>query len=1225
MASPKGFRRDAWVLRALRAGLLALALPVLTAAGLAGSTSPAQAASAKAEGAQDGGYGRMVLTFDSPVKAEARISSGILVVTFDKPVNVQVDALSSLLSNYVSVVRRDPDGMAVRLALVRPVTLNVMDAGDKFFVDILPPSWKGQPPALPKEVLAELARRALETEKARDQLKRSQQKVYKPVTLQIGQTPTFTRLVFALPEAMPVRHKAEGDKVAVTFGAPVPFDVLAARAALPEGFSGLTAEQGENETTIRLRVPAGLDANGFREDDTYVLDLTRPAGSVPEGKMVRIPAPAPQPAPSEAAAPAPRQAEAPAPAPSKPEPAPVQARAPEPAPPKPAEPKAAEAPKPAEPAPRPADPKPAEAAKPAEPPRAADAKPAAAPEPQAPKPAAKGSTDPIAVSYRKQRNIIQATFALARQTPAAAFQRGSDLWVVFDATGPMRLGDVSQATGGLVREAEVVKTSAGQAVRLRLTEPQLLTFAASDRGWTLSLGDSVTEVAQPINLTPSFLTNGRSVLRAELPGAASVHWLTDPVVGDKMAVITAAPQTYSLARPREFVEVAALPSAQGLVVRTKADDVSLKVGLNEVTISRDGGLTISSLADVAPSEVNLKEAPLVGVFEPDGWLRLRNQDPAQANEFARAAASASAFERASARIGLAKFMLAHGNAADAKGILDVAKNDVPALDADPAYMLLRGLALLKLRRFEDAVKTLSVSALAASREAALWRAVAEAELGRIGRAREAMRAGESALQMIPEDLQRVIREAAAKLALEAGDFPGAASQLNAIDTVAAPEMQGRVAVLYGRVAEGMGQNQVALETYRNAQNGKDPIASAEARLRSTDLRLRSKMISRPDAIAELESLTTIWRGDAVEAEALAELAINYAAEKRWREAFETMRTALRYHSNVESTRAMQLAMTERFARLFLDDGPDAAPPNIESVALFYDFKELTPPGRRGDEMIRRLADRLVQVDLLEQAGDLLEYQIDNRLSGAARSQVAVRAAMIRLMDRKPAKAYKVLQSTRLAGLPADLVRDRLLLEARALADLGRQDLALEIVQDMQGTDADRMRADILWQSRRWQKAGEQMELLAGNRWQGTEPLSDTARGDVLRAAIAYVLSDDAIGLDRLRAKFGPKMSASPDARSFEVVTAPSAAQGGAFQSVANSTTVADTLSGFLEEFRKRRPENSVPKPEKAAPAKPDAPGAEKPAEKAGEKPDGKPSAKAPGNLETADASAARKP
>ena len=86
------------------------------------------------------------------------------------------------------------------------------------------------------------------------------------------------------------------------------------------------------------------------------------------------------------------------------------------------------------------------------------------------------------------------------------------------------------------------------------------------------------------------------------------------------------------------------------------------------------------------------------------------------------------------------------------------------------------------------------------------------------------------------------------------------------------------------------------------------------------------------------------------------------------------------------------------------------------MSLFYDFRELTPAGRRGDEMIRRLADRLVAVDLLGQAAELLQHQVDNRLQGAARAQVAARLAVIYLMNRKPDRALATLRATRAADL-----------------------------------------------------------------------------------------------------------------------------------------------------------------------------------------------------------------
>ena len=160
-----------------------------------------------------------------------------------------------------------------------------------------------------------------------------------------------------------------------------------------------------------------------------------------------------------------------------------------------------------------------------------------------------------------------------------------------------------------------------------------------------------------------------------------------------------------------------------------------------------------------------------------------------------------------------------------------------------------------------------------------------------------------------------------------------------------------------------------------------------------------------------------------------------------------MRTALRAHPNSDMTRRIQDEAMATFDSLFLAGKGDALPA-IDALALFYDFRELTPIGRRGDEMIRRLADRLVSVDLLYQAGELLQHQIDHRLQGAARAQVASRLAVIYMMDRKPANALATLRATRLSDLNNDLRNQRLLLEARALSDLGRHDVAYEVVANI---------------------------------------------------------------------------------------------------------------------------------------------------------------------------------
>src|SRR5205807_459128 len=158
--------------------------------------------------------------------------------------------------------------------------------------------------------------------------------------------------------------------------------------------------------------------------------------------------------------------------------------------------------------------------------------------------------------------------------------------------------------------------------------------------------------------------------------------------------------------------------------------------------------------------------------------------------------------------------------------------------------------------------------------------------------------------------------------------------------------------------------------------------------------------------------------------------------------FYVMRTALRAHPNSEMTRRIQDEAATTFDALFLSSKGDSLP-TIDALSLFYDFRELTPIGRRGDEMIRRLADRLVTVDLLDQAAELLQYQVDHRLQGSARAQVATRLAVIYLMNRKPDRALATLRATRTADLSNELRNQRLLIEARALSDVGRYDMTLE--------------------------------------------------------------------------------------------------------------------------------------------------------------------------------------
>lgn len=1224
---------------------------------------PVSADNAKVQASEQDGYGRLIVTFDDPPEAKATIANGIVVVSFSKPVNLSVEQVQMALSTFVSSVRRDPDGTGIRLALSRAVKINAIEVGEKFFLDIMPENWKGMPPALPADVIADLTKRALNAERIKKELARAQ--TLPPATMQVsaGSNDQRIRVTFSFSDKVEVRFKHEGHHGVLTVPGNTVFDIAAARAALPPEITEFSAVIAADALVVRFAAPEGKVMRGALEENTFAIDIGDPGtletkasvvlpepepaepharsteiaeiggsvetdgdyaeDAVPDPIIAPAEVPTPYVAPEKLAeaSPAPAvQAASPStqdpklsteavakPAAAKPEAAKSEAQATaQPSTParrqgRPAQ-SAHAAPQEAAPAARPST---ALAATAQATPALATTKSAApavksaiAAAPQA-APAATETEEapdldgPIlskaeqalkdfansAVKYGVQVQTTDGTLQIAvpfeTLPPAAVFIRGTSVFAVFDGDADVDVSRIADATGGLITAVRKTKTASGSALEMSLSQPRLASLSTAGQAWILSLSDTILEPTRPMQLMPTFSADGRTALQVKAEGIGRVHRVPDAKVGDELLVVTLNPPARGLVRERDFIEFGALATAQGLAFEPFADDLSVKAGDDEIILTRAKGLTLSLDAEPATLAPQMQLKP-GSPFAADTWRKAQMASPEAISDLARAAAAAPPEARTKVRLQLARMELAGGNAAETKGILDVATAESPTLADDPDVRILRGTALVMLRRFDEAVKMLNPGSLTGNGEAALWRMIAEAGLGHIGLAREAFREGEPVLESMPPDLQRIFRQTMIEVAVAAQDFATAATQLDALDTLGVTNGWARREVMRGRVAEGFGQSALALEAYRRAMESTDEEARADARLHAINLRYKMQEIQRAEAIRALEMLTTDWRGDGTEADALASLTQLYRADERWRDAFATMRTAMTYHADESSTRRIQDEMTAEFAKLFLAQGPAAAPPTLESVALFYDFKELTPPGKKGDELIRNLADRLVEVDLLTQAADLLNYQVKNRLQGATRAQVAAHAAAIELMDRKPGRALNLLHDTRISGLPTDLVRSRLILEARALSELQRPDLALEMIAGYSGDDVNRLRADVQWAAQRWQSAAEALELMLGDSWRDPAPLGDDTRKDVLRASIAYALAEDDLGLDRLRQKYAAKLASTPDQQTFDIVTAPAATRGADFITIAKSISVSDTLKSFLDDYRKRYPENAPP-------------------------------------------------
>ncbi|MFZ2157508.1 MAG: tetratricopeptide repeat protein, partial [Bradyrhizobium sp.] len=209
----------------LAAGLAWLAAGLV----LFGLTSPGSAQTEPVRGAATfsaaGGYARLVLKLAEDVESDVSTAGSILVIRFKRPVDIPVEKLSDAVPEYVGSARRDPDGSAIRLSLARRVTINTMTAGERVFVDLLPDTWSGPPPALPAEVVRELSERARAAERAlRQQRAAAQAQKRSPIRVRASVQPTFVRFVFEMPDGVGVSSVLNDQKLSLLFNAALNFD-----------------------------------------------------------------------------------------------------------------------------------------------------------------------------------------------------------------------------------------------------------------------------------------------------------------------------------------------------------------------------------------------------------------------------------------------------------------------------------------------------------------------------------------------------------------------------------------------------------------------------------------------------------------------------------------------------------------------------------------------------------------------------------------------------------------------------------------------------------------------------------------------------------------------------------------------------------------------------------------------------------------------------------------
>lgn len=349
-------------------------------------------------------------------------------------------------------------------------------------------------------------------------------------------------------------------------------------------------------------------------------------------------------------------------------------------------------------------------------------------------------------------------------------------------------------------------------------------------------------------------------------------------------------------------------------------------------------------------------------------------------------------------------------------------------------------------------------------------------------------------------------------------------------------VQHNAELMMARVAADKGKTKDAQEIYDHlAAQQDDRFIQANARYEAIMLRLKAGALTPEEATQQLERLRLTWRGDTLERRMLNTLVDIYQQQKQYDQVLRTWKYLLQSYPDQVDTLTVAGDMTELFENLFLHGEADSMPP-LKALGLFYEFRELTPIGDKGDQIIQKLADRLAAVDLLERATQLLEHQIKFRVSGESRARVGARLALLYLLNKNPQRALEVLEITNFGAMPAQLQRQRLQLTAQALAENGKPEEGLNLLFNDNSPEGALLRLDILWGMQDWPNIINTAEDSLADRPNLTDPLTANESQVLLKLALAYSFENDEMQLRYLRDYYSGLLPEGPYKEIFDYIT-----------------------------------------------------------------------------------------
>ena len=677
--------------------------------------------------------------------------------------------------------------------------------------------------------------------------------------------------------------------------------------------------------------------------------------------------------------------------------------------------------------------------------------------------------------------VVSLSFSWNQPVGMAFFQRDGYVWIVFDQRQQVNIDELNKEIEPL--GYNVIQIPHTKGTLIRFTPNRDTKFFVRKEGllWIVDL--FTKEAPFKTKNNPIYVKNNsinEPYLFIPNNTVGNTIAFIDPVVGDSIVAVPISEAGMGINTPYSYPDIDFLPAMQGFAIIPISNDLVFNRGNTGLTIqSIDRGLNISPNIDTLKRKSTLTQtSDSVGSLATELPHDLLKKDfTTTVGNLMHEIITSEGEQKTNARADLARYYIGKGMGVEALAVLEGLREDEGDFVKQEKYYGLMAVANFLARRYDKALEELSFGILPTTNEAIMWSAIIKAAKN----PEKEHNATIQSLISIMRDYSDEIKEKIALVGVEAAlvGFDDIATQ-HFIDIMKTsnPTPEDKPAVIYysGRKLSMQGYPRSALKEYRKLIDNPDQKFSSLARYEIAILENKLSALSIKKTIAELEKLRYAWGNNDFKYKLLRSLTDLYVKDGDYYNAINSLHSAYFLASKDEKS-LIRSQMITLFEDVFLYNQADNMSA-LRSLSLYDNYEELAFESKNYEDIVIKLTDRLVAVDLIDRAAKILNRLITTKnLSPETKTKAGTRLALISLFKSDNIEALGILDDTEHKNIDPLLASQRKIIRAKAFTNIGQPERALELLKGDYTKNSLLLKSEIYWADRNWGEVADTLKYL----------------------------------------------------------------------------------------------------------------------------------------------------